>query len=82
MLVISSTFLPLGQPDNTELGGNECCCKNKKVEFALSFQFSIIRELIMELLCFLNILVRKLGLEKQNVFTPKFSKMKANAIKL
>lgn len=82
MLVISSTFLPPGQPGNTELGGHDCCCKNKNVEFALSFQFSIIRELKMELLCLLNILMRELGLEKQNVFIPKFSRMKANAIKL
>lgn len=61
MLVISSTFLSLGQPDNRELSGNESCCNNEKVEFALSFQFSIIRELKMELLCFLNILVKKIG---------------------
>lgn len=50
MLVISSTFLPLGQPDNTELSGNECCCKNEMVEFAISFQFSVIGQLKMELL--------------------------------
>lgn len=75
MLVISSTFLPLGQPDNTEFSGNECYCKNNTIEFAISFWFPIIGELKMELLCFLNILVRKLGLERESVFTPKFSRM-------
>lgn len=80
MLVISSTFPPLGQPDNTDLGGNESC-HTQKVEFAISFQFSMIRELKGELLCFLTILLRKQGLERQNVFTVQFLKITEHMIK-